>query len=726
MSESFEWIETYKKIADKLLTFKNNRSELLQDMEEIYDQIALKYPFIDGEDPLEDVDPFSIFATFNRGITDKNRISIIHKMIEKWDIETETPESFDGIPLANNMSAWFIAGKDRRGPDDVNQLWDLFEYAIYFSKSPKDKDTKELFINTFNKVRKQKVVTWKITIGLFWIRPNTFINLDGKTRSYLDKYDLIDNKTLRNVPTGEEYLRLCEKVRTKMHEPPYSFETFAELSHQAYIEPDEPIDPDTPPEYDLNQDKQYFWINYSPRVRGINNYQELLGQTIEYFWGEKDKATVRRISATSKIKPGDKVLLVDIEPDSGIFAKAEVVSSPHPPNSEFYIEKFPDSYVFDLKVTDVFEKIPRTIISEFSSFEHTTLKSLLKAVSVNELDKNQYSEIVNYINDEDSEDSEVVEIKQELDFNYSFRIENLFFESKSQIERQIQTALLQGKNIIFTGPPGTGKSKLAKIVADFYQANYKMITASSNWSTYETLGGYHPNKQNELYFRPGLFLSCVKDSQTGDNINQWLIIDELNRADIDKAFGSFFSVVTGDAISLPFETENGKHVQLIPESPDTKLSKADHLYYYPSDWRLLATMNTADKSSLFELSYAFMRRFAFINIDVPRDISEKTITNYLSAWGVESYTYTEELAKLWSILNRHRKMGPAIIEDIVKYTGITNNLTDAILLYVMPQLEGMSKEDLTSFVRETEDSLGDNIDIQQIKEFSRDFFGELL
>lgn len=644
-------------------------------------------------------------------------------MIEKWDIEAETPESFDGIPLANNMSAWFIAGKDRRGPGDVNQLWDLFEQAINYSKSPKDKDTKELFINNFNKVRKQKVVTWKITIGLFWVRPDTFINLDGKTRSYLDKYDLVDRKVLRNVPTGEEYLKLCEKVKTKMHEPPFSFETFTELSHQAYIETDEPIDPDTPPENDLEQDNQYFWINYSPQVRGISNYHELLGKTIEYSWGVKDKPTVRRISATSKIKQGDKVLLVDIEPDSGIFAKAEVASSPHPPNSEFYIEKFPDGYVIDLKVTEVFEKIPRTIISEFSSFENTTLQNLLKAVSVNELYENQYMDLVNYIKDQDNE---VVEVKQKLDFNDSFRIKDLFFENKSQIERQVQTALVQGKNIIFTGPPGTGKSKLAKIVADFYQANYKMITASSNWSTYETLGGYHPNKQNELYFKPGLFLSCVKDSQTGDNINQWLIIDELNRADIDKAFGSFFSVVTGDAISLPFETDSGQHVQLIPETAETKRSKADHLYYYPSDWRLLATMNTADKSSLFELSYAFMRRFAFINIDVPRNIDEEAIDNYLSAWGVKSYTYTEELAKLWSILNKHRKMGPAIIEDIVKYTEISNDLTDAILLYVMPQLEGMSKEDLTAFVREVEDALGDKIEIQQIKEFSRDFFGELL
>lgn len=35
MAKSFEWIETYEKTADKLLDFKNNRSELLQDIKNL-------------------------------------------------------------------------------------------------------------------------------------------------------------------------------------------------------------------------------------------------------------------------------------------------------------------------------------------------------------------------------------------------------------------------------------------------------------------------------------------------------------------------------------------------------------------------------------------------------------------------------------------------------------------------------------------------------------------
>lgn len=85
-----------------------------------------------------------------------------------------------------------------------------------------------------------------------------------------------------------------------------------------------------------------------------------------------------------------------------------------------------------------------------------------------------------------------------------------------------------------------------------------MVTAASNWSTYETIGGYRPDREGNLYFDDGIFLECVKNKETNQPENKWLIIDEINRADIDKAFGSLFSVLTGDEVTLPFESESGE------------------------------------------------------------------------------------------------------------------------------------------------------------------------
>lgn len=387
MSELFQWTDIYEKIADKLLDFKNNREQLLLDLEDVYSQISLKYPFIDDGELLSDIDPFSVFATFNRGITDKHRIDIIKQLIDKWDVDTDAPQSYDGIPLVNNMSACFIAGKDRREPVDTDQLWHLIELALKYSNDPEDNETRKSFITAFDKSKKQRVVSWKITFGLFWIRPNTFLNLDGKTRDFLIKHKLIEKDKIKQVPSGEMYLNICETVKTKMQENPLDIHSFTELSHEAYIETDEPDIPDNSgidPKTDI--DNQYLWINYNTKNLRNKNIDDLEGTTIEYDWGTKAQVKVRRIRATSVLKPGDQAVLVDIEPDNGIFAKGIVTSEPHPRKNLTKSSHSADDYVFDLKITEVFEKVPREIVLDLPSFEGLNIRSFLKGLIHNRHD----------------------------------------------------------------------------------------------------------------------------------------------------------------------------------------------------------------------------------------------------------------------------------------------------------------------------------------------------
>ena len=333
--------------------------------------------------------------------------------------------------------------------------------------------------------------------------------------------------------------------------------------------------------------------------------------------------------------------------------------------------------------------------------------------------------------------------------------EKLYFPNKEILCTRIHSAIKE-KHLILVGPPGTGKSKLAKAICRCYhvpgylgdpeshpeqdisvdEADYFIMrTASSDWSTYETIGSY-VLKENvdgngtELVFKQGMFLDCFKcndqaDSDAGGSKNVWLIIDEINRADIDKAFGVMFSVLAGDSVVLPFQLQSkvgSKDIVLQYGEPDDKNDiDLDATYCMPEDWRIIGTMNVFDKNTLYDLSYAFMRRFAFIYVDVPdpnNDADAITeFTEYLKCWFDEEDPNPELkdwTVHLWKAVSSVRKIGPAIIYDIYSYlrdTGRTEgtwssesaDLSGAIMLYIVPQLEGLDEERLRRFLEAIKD-----------------------
>jgi MoxR-like ATPase len=298
----------------------------------------------------------------------------------------------------------------------------------------------------------------------------------------------------------------------------------------------------------------------------------------------------------------------------------------------------------------------------------------------------------------------------------------LVFENIELLFNQVVTAIQNGKHIILTGPPGTGKSKLASKICEMYGVESTMVTAASNWSTYETIGGYRPDKDSNLYFNDGIFLSCVKNKKTNHPENKWLIIDEINRADIDKAFGSLFSVLTGDEVTLPFESKSGESIIVKPQGEANQIEPNDYTYVIPNDWRIIATMNTIDKASLYEMSYAFMRRFAFIPVAIPKNITNDLVQQYLDVWNMETYPNVETLTGIWKLINNYRKIGPAIVADLAKHTQFNDDFTSAIILYVLPQFEGLPVYRIKDFITQLEEQTDIIIDKGFLNDFVSDFF----
>ncbi len=223
-----------------------------------------------------------------------------------------------------------------------------------------------------------------------------------------------------------------------------------------------------------------------------------------------------------------------------------------------------------------------------------------------------------------------IDIPQDILKNLKDKIQEkgLYFGEDSVL-REVITGIVKG-NIILQGPPGTGKTTLAKIICEVFNVDYDEATAISDWTTYDTIGGLQPDANDVghevLKGKNGCIVESIihccntvvkNEHYEGEKQASWLILDELNRCEIDKVFGELFTAFGNDSLITP------KSIRLWYEKDNNK-----KCIYIPNRYRIIGAMNNIDKNFVFDISQGLSRRFTFIEILPPEEeYFDKEVTN---------------------------------------------------------------------------------------------------
>lgn len=609
MDKRFQWTSFYMELASALLAYKNNRSELINILKTIYADAGKNFPFKEKGEIYDDICPFTIFGSFNKGITNDNRIALLEQFAKQFTIKADVPTKFDGIPVVMNLSAWFFAYKGNRGEHDIDNLWDLLEKAIAYSDEA-SAENKNAFISAYDTVTKQKMIKWNITMGLYWVRPYTFINLDSTNRTFITDVDnmphyftTIFSDINKGLPDGTSYLFMCEQAKNALDQKDYEYHSFPELSYCAWksSQSEKPEEPPTKT-VDSNVKETNYWI-YSPGDNACMWDEFFKNGIMGIGWDEvtnlKDFASKEEIKDFMKkvydasysyknnahclwqfaneIKVGDVVFVK--KGMHKIIGKGIVTSD----------------YIYDFS-RNTYKHIRKVDWQNNGEWEHPG-QAVMKTLT----NISAYPDYVQKLLDLFAEDTPE-EVSEQKEIKYPPYSKDDFLNEVYMDEDTYNTLteLLEAKyNVILQGAPGVGKTFAAKrlaysIMGQKDTSRVAMVQFHQSYSYEDFIQGYRPSKEG-FELESGAFYKFCKEAEEDNERPYFFIIDEINRGNLSKILGELMMLIEKD--------KRGDKIKLL---------YSNEWFTVPQNVRIIGMMNTADRS-LALMDYALRRRFAFFD-----------------------------------------------------------------------------------------------------------------
>lgn len=649
----FDWIPFYTELAHKLLKYKADRTGLVSKIPSIYEKAEIKMPTLDENGQLVDIDPFTFFGLFNKHFTFENRIALLTAVSQLFNIAAPVPTSFDSIPVLDPRGAVFYEFAPKRAENDIPDLWELFEAALNYAQYP-TQDNRDTFAHWFDIcINKKYIGNSKLTMGLYWIAPDTFLNLDSRNEWFIYESGKVPQNVVQSLPeiskqvSAKEYFEIINIITAYLQSPATNLHDFKDLSYAAWTYSQQINDQKKAMRDSIGSavadndiETVHYWL-YSPgsHAKYWDEFYEASIMAIGWdeignlsaFTSKTDMKTAMQnhIGSNSsfqnaahatwqfanEMKPGDVVFVKKGKHE--IIGRGIVRSDyEYDPNREYF------KNVREMKWTHN---------GSWPYPGQTAMKTLTDISNYND-----YVETLNRLFEDDTEDDneEAVELKpySREDFLREVYMDPVRYET-------LVNLVMRKKNVILQGAPGVGKTYAARRLAYSIMGvkdpkRVRMVQFHQSYSYEDFVMGYRPTEKG-FELRHGAFYKFCKEAETDSaDVPYFFIIDEINRGNVSKIFGELFMLIEPDKREFSLQ-----------------MLYADEKFSVPSNVYIIGMMNTADRS-LAIMDYALRRRFAFFTMQPGFDTE-----------GFRAYQQELDNVKVDRLISCVKDLNVAISED---------------------------------------------------------------